>query len=82
MKSVQVFGFIIECRKEILMQKMLNVALTIIAIALILASAKQGMDFGLTAEGPPIQGYVGGLFPTVASLIGAFLLVHIYSDQD
>jgi hypothetical protein len=62
------------------MRSILNIVLTAVAAALIGMSIKQGLDFGLTADGPLVQGYVGGLFSTVAAMIGTLIFVYVYND--
>ena len=42
---------------------------------LIASGIAQGLAFGLTADGPAMQGLIGGLYPSVSAVIGTLLLV-------
>lgn len=50
--------------------KPLTVLLFLFGLIFLYISVRQGLAFGTTAEGPLVQGYVGGLLPTVTAVAG------------
>jgi hypothetical protein len=53
--------------------KFLSISFVVIGVNLILFSGYYGIQFG-TTEGPLVQGYAGGLIPTVTALVGLISL--------
>jgi hypothetical protein len=53
---------------------MAKVLLVVGGTLLILSGMAQGLMFGLTADGPPIQGHLGGLWPSASAMLGTVLI--------